>query len=101
MYAFAAVLCLVLPVGCAKGDRPPLGGVHGTVTLDGKPLAGAIVTFEPVEPGRISMGMTDDNGKYELIYIRDEKGAKAGAHRVQITTGNANGGQTRTCPATL
>ena len=96
--AFAGLLCLVPLVGCAKSDRPPLGGVHGTVTLDGQPLAGAIVTFEPVEPGRGSMAMTDAQGKYELIYIRDDKGAKPGAHRVQITTSNANAGKPELLP---
>jgi hypothetical protein len=96
--AFAGLLCLAPLVGCAKNDRPPLGGVHGTVTLDGQPLAGAIVTFEPVGPGRGSIAMTDAQGRYELIYIRNDKGAKVGAHRVQITTSNANAGKPELLP---
>ncbi len=95
---FAGLLCLVPLVGCAKSDRPPLGGVHGTVTLDGQPLAGAIVTFEPLEAGRGSIAMTDAQGRYELIYIRNDKGAKVGAHRVQITTSNANAGKPELVP---
>ena len=96
--AFAALLCVVSLVGCAKDDRPPLGGVHGTVTLDGQPLAGAIVTFEPVEPGRASMARPTLTADMNSIYIRDDKGAKVGAHRVQITTGNANAGKPELLP---
>ena len=81
----AACLLLLIPCGCGSGDRPPLGTVHGTITLDGKPLAGASVIFEPVEPARASAGFTDDDGKYELIYIRRDKGAKVGAHLVRIS----------------
>ena len=85
MFLLFAVLA-----GCGQGDRPPLGMVHGTVTLDGKPLAGARLTFEPVEPGRASTGITDDDGKYELIYIRDDRGAKVGGHLVRISAPNPN-----------
>lgn len=72
--------------GCSKGDYPPLGSVTGTVTLDGKPLANATVTFQPVGPGRASTGTTDDQGWYELIYLNDVKGALVGPAVVMITT---------------
>ena len=76
---------IFLPVfGCGNGDRPCLGTVHGTVTLDGKPLADAALIFEPLDPGRASTGKTDDKGHYELIYIRQDKGAKVGSHKVRI-----------------
>jgi len=83
--------CLVLPVaigvhGCSAGDHPELGTVHGTVTLDGRPLAGACVVFQPSPKGRASSGLTDKTGRYELIYLREIKGAKVGPHRVRITT---------------
>ncbi len=39
-YVSLAVALLTL-AGCGHGDRPDLGQVHGTVTLNGKPLAGA------------------------------------------------------------
>ncbi len=39
------VLFLSMP-GCSSGDRPPLGLVSGSVTIDGKPLVGAIITFQ-------------------------------------------------------
>ena len=68
-----------------KTDRPPLAPVSGTVTLDGQPLPKAAVTFRPAE-GRASRGFTDEKGHYELIYIRDIRGAQIGSHTVTITT---------------
>ncbi len=75
--------CLVAG-GCSKsGDRPDLGEVTGVVTLDGEPLANASISF--TEPGfRSSVGKTDSEGRYELIYIRDIKGAAVGTHTVRI-----------------
>lgn len=70
-------------LGCGSSDRPELGDVHGTVTMDGAPLANAQVVFSP-EGGRPSTGVTDAAGKYTLTYIRDIKGAKVGNHSVRI-----------------
>lgn len=66
-------------------DQPDLGTVTGVVTMDGAPLAGALVSFAP-EAGRASQGVTDSDGKYELLYIGNTKGAKLGPHKVYITT---------------
>ena len=71
--------------GCGdRGDRPELGLVEGVVTLEGKPIANARVVFEPLT-GRESLGVTNEDGHYELIYIRDIKGAVVGPHTVRIT----------------
>ncbi len=80
--------------GCGAGDRPDLGRVGGVVTLDGRPLAEAFVHFDPGTV-RGSTGVTDANGKYELTYIRDTKGAAIGEHTVRITK------RTETAPETL
>ena len=70
--------------GCGgRGDQPDLGQVAGTITLDGKPLSGIAVVFQP-DSGRPSRGMTDAEGKYELTYIRQTKGTKVGSNRVEI-----------------
>lgn len=66
-------------------DQPDLGKVNGTVTMDGAPLAGALVSFAPDE-GRASQAVTDSEGKYDLIYQGKTKGAKVGSHKVHITT---------------
>ena len=75
-------------VGCggsAGSDQPKLGTVSGIVTMDGQPLADVIVTFTPTQ-GRASNGKTDGEGKYELGYLRDTKGAVLSSHTVSITT---------------
>ncbi|NQT15322.1 MAG: hypothetical protein HQ582_21375 [Planctomycetes bacterium] len=70
--------------GCFGGG-PELGTVTGTVTLDGKPLAEAQVTFQPKD-GSYSVGTTDSAGRYELEYTRDKPGAIVGSHIVRIKT---------------
>jgi hypothetical protein len=81
-------LALVAALGCGgKGFAP----VSGTVTLDGKALAGATVSFQPIAPagsveaGPGSVGKTNDKGEYTLTGDRGQKGAIAGKHRVTIT----------------
>ena len=51
--------------------------------MDGKPLAATIVVFSP-DNGRPARGRTDAEGKYELTYIGETRGAKIGHHRVEI-----------------
>lgn len=75
--------CVVLS-GCSKGDRPPLGRVSGTATIDGQPLVGAIVTFQPTK-GRAAEGLTDAKGKYTLTYSHRVQGAKVGPNQVAFT----------------
>lgn len=76
---------LALAGGCNKSDMPPRGAVHGLVTLDGKPVAGATVIFAPVAGGRRAKGVTSDAGEYTLVYLRDLQGAAVGKNKVQIT----------------
>jgi hypothetical protein len=70
-------------VGCGNSD---LGSVEGTVRLNGQPLENARVTFTPVAGGRPAAGKTDNQGRYELIFSRDDKGALIGEHAVSIST---------------
>jgi hypothetical protein len=79
-----AVVCGM--VGCGRSNRPPLGLVEGTVTLDGVPLPAALVVFTPDGPGRSAMATTDTAGHYELCFLRDIAGANLGSHTVRITT---------------
>jgi hypothetical protein len=81
--------CVVVAViGCRTAKFAP---VSGKVTLDGKPLAGATVSFEPVtEPGAGplppgSLGKTDQNGVFTLRATSGENGALVGKHRVVIS----------------
>jgi hypothetical protein len=83
-------LLLVILAGCG-GDGYKVAPVSGQVTLNGKPLAKASVTFSPVasgknlEPGPSSYGHTDENGRYTLkLMTNDSSGAVVGKHKVQV-----------------
>jgi len=79
-------LVILSLAGCGgSSDTPPLGLVTGVVTMDGEPLAKAVVSFVP-EKGRPSVAMTNADGKYDLIYVDKIHGALLGEHTVQITT---------------
>jgi hypothetical protein len=79
------LLAIFLP-GCSS-DGPDLAGVSGTVTLDGKPVPAAVLTFIPENPeGSPSYGATDAQGQYTLAFTRSKQGAMLGKHRVEIET---------------
>ncbi len=77
---------LVAGCGGGRGDAnlPKLVPVSGTVTLDGKPLSGATVSFLPVGAtrGRTCYGATDAEGRYELMLDEEHKGAPEGEFAV-------------------
>ncbi|MEZ6123233.1 MAG: carboxypeptidase-like regulatory domain-containing protein [Planctomycetaceae bacterium] len=83
------MLLVGMAIGCGKGDRPDLATVSGTVTVNGEPLSGADVIFLPAQ-GRQSYGRTDENGQFELTYIRDTKGAVVGQHTVKVNSGRVD-----------
>lgn len=74
-------LCVLLLAGCSGGDRPPLGSVTGTITVNGEPFSGVIVSFSP-ESGRPSTAITDDSGRYTLQYTEGVNGCKVGPNTV-------------------
>lgn len=85
LLSLTAAVCLTFS-GCSSGDQPELGQVNGVVTFEGQPLVGAVVTFMPTA-GRPASGVTNDNGIYELTYIRDTRGTKVGTNKVSISLG--------------
>lgn len=92
-YCFVLALTVAL-TGCG-GSEPPefaarLVPVTGTVTLDGEPLADAVIHFDPQQgDGESAVGKTDANGKYELKTLlggqEPELGAVPGSYRVVIS----------------
>jgi hypothetical protein len=99
MWARFLVGCLVmLALGCnAKRQFVPVSGV---VTLNGKLLAGAVVSFQPLEREKGSMaaplgstGRTNDKGEFALHAISGQEGALVGKHKVSITRVNPQIGQ--------
>lgn len=87
-YLFLGSGLLLCLLGC--GDSGPATGiVTGIVTLEGKPVEGAFVTFEPMfEEGTIceSAEKTDAQGYYEMQYSAEKNGVLLGEHRVHIST---------------
>jgi hypothetical protein len=82
----APVLCGLLIAGCGSGND--LAPVKGKVTLHGQPLPNALVEFQPTAPGGSpSSGVTDAEGRYELMYTFERAGAAPGDHIVSIRTG--------------
>jgi hypothetical protein len=75
-------LTAILWAGCGS---PDFGAVDGRVTLDGQPLAGATVEFQP-DGGSPAYGVTDDDGRYTLRWSVDQGGAPVGPVRVRITS---------------
>lgn len=76
-------------IGCGPAGQP-LAPVAGLVTLDGEPLAGARVVFEPQSTGspRLlpSFGRTDEEGRFTLAMRDGSRGAAIAEHRVRIST---------------
>lgn len=71
--------------GCGPAVDPGYHPVTGTVTLDGAPLADAVVAFQPTSEGSSGTGRTDENGTYILFYASQRPGAKAGDNTVVIS----------------
>jgi hypothetical protein len=84
-----AVLSLLVCAGC--GESLPVASVSGRITFEGRPLAGAGITTQPIardtrNPGAGSFGLTDDQGRFELELVKPaRKGAIIGEHRVMIS----------------
>jgi len=76
---------MMLLLACRQ-QGPELGEVQGIITIDDRPLAGATVIFEPKAGGRASKAVTDDAGRYQLVYLRNINGARIGSHIVKIFT---------------
>ena len=85
MRSLAVVAVPLLAIACGNDGGPARAPVSGTVWYQGKPVAGALVTFVPEAKGaRVASGSTDAKGKYRLGTFRSNDGAVLGRHRVGI-----------------
>ena len=80
--------CLASVIGCHP-PRYKLAPVSGTVTLAGEPLAGGVVSFQPIatagsDVGPGSTGRLDDEGRFVLLGPDGAHGAVVGEHWVRI-----------------
>lgn len=75
-------VCVACVLGC--GEAPAaLTPVTGRVTLDGRPLADAVLEFVP-SSGSPSFGRTDVHGRYELWFSHRRPGGVAGLNMVRV-----------------
>lgn len=85
---------LVLLMADCRRPKYSVVPVSGKITLDGKPLAGVHVSFQPQGGGPASVGITDEQGKYHLRLIDTQRpGAMVGTHRVYFSLVAENVGQ--------
>lgn len=77
-----AIAAALLAVGCS---RPmPMHPVSGRVTLDGKPLVDAQISFRPAQ-GPEAFAVLDGDGRYTLSTRAAGDGAVAGTHAVTLS----------------
>ena len=100
-----AFLACILMIGCGSSEGYKLASVSGKVQVDGKPVEGLRISFEPIGgadrpyPGPDSIGITDKDGRFTLATFNEsqKKGAVVGKARVRIwslpasQTAGANG----------
>jgi hypothetical protein len=80
--------CILPFSGCSGSGHVPVSGV---VTLNGKPLAGALVSFQlivetpdPLNATPRATGRTNERGAYSLKSPPGSNGALPGKHKVMI-----------------
>jgi hypothetical protein len=74
-----------LLVGCANDGRPETYPVTGTITWQGKPLAGATIVFVPGPDGGEGAAATSDaDGKFAVSTYASGDGARPGQYRLRV-----------------
>ncbi|MEW4454846.1 hypothetical protein AB1L30_19425 [Bremerella sp. JC817] len=90
MRSWGMLLPLLVLSGCFSSEK--IVPVSGVVTLDGEPLADAVIGFEPMaaagqlEAGQGSYARSDPEGRFSLVSLYDGTGALVGPHRVSVST---------------
>lgn len=80
-----SIVCYLCVFACGCGEQGETTyPVRGTVTLNGEPVSGAIVAFNPKGPGKPASGVTDQSGAYQLTTNFGGDGAVAGDYSVTI-----------------
>jgi hypothetical protein len=75
-------MLLLAVSGCSDGG-PKIVRVAGKATYKDKPIPNLILQFNP-PTGRPSSGFTDAEGKFDLDFEENRKGAQTGVHTVTI-----------------
>lgn len=75
-------LATALATGCSGPAPPRRGQIHGTVTLDGKPVAKANIRFIALEESGINVLAAVKDGIYE---VPEGEGPVKGKYRVEFS----------------
>jgi hypothetical protein len=78
-----AVVTLAV-AGCDEGGRSSMVPVDGVVLLDGQPLQGGTVTFQPAV-GQAAIGEIGNDGRFKLSTHARHDGVAPGTYRVSVT----------------
>lgn len=81
-----ASLCGCSTTNSIDYGKVTLAQVSGTVSIDGQPLAGTVITFEDPTNGNFSFARTDSTGKYTLQFDSDVDGVTHGKKIVRLST---------------
>lgn len=80
-FRFAVLLLFsLLAAGCG-GEK--LVKVTGTALRHGKPVPNLVINFVP-EKGLRSYALTDQNGKFNMLYTTGQEGVLIGTHKVWV-----------------
>lgn len=97
----AAVLTLCMgvlaSVGCNKKRMKGLVPAQGVVTLNGEPVAEAMIMFTPAQIGTDALAastMTDSNGKFKMTTVDPGDGVFPGDYSVTVVKDEMQGGLT-------
>lgn len=81
--AFATIV-LALLVGCG-GSGLGTVPVSGKITVDGQPMEGVMVVYNPGDGGRAASGRTDAQGMYKLTTEIKDDGALPGSYKIAVS----------------
>jgi hypothetical protein len=85
MLRYFALLIPLAMIGCGGTSNPPTEPVTGTVTLDGTPYEGAVITFVPDDASnRAAVATSKADGTYSLTTFVAEDGAQEGSYKIKV-----------------
>lgn len=89
-FATCLLTCMLFSTsfqGCGQVDRgslPEVYPVSGIVTMDGKAVANATLSFQLIEGSRSAIAQTDERGRYQLTTFHSDDGAIPGEYQITV-----------------
>lgn len=85
MLRYFALLLPLAMIGCGGTSNPATESVTGTVTLDGSPYEGAVITFVPDDASnRAAVATSKADGTYSLTTFAAGDGAQEGTYKIKV-----------------